>query len=143
MTRQIGILGYPLAHSISPAFQQAALDHLGLDVRYSLWETEPSKLPEAVDRLRRPEVVGANVTIPHKDPVISLLDEVDAPLDDANVSRFNELLREIAKISQFIVITHNKRTMSRADRLYGITMEEPGMSKVVSVDLEASEEQAA
>ncbi len=73
-----------------------------------------------------------------------VLDEVDAPLDDANVRRFNEMLGEIAKISQFIVITHNKLTMTEATRLYGITMEEPGMSKLVSVDLStAGSEQAA
>ncbi len=62
-----------------------------------------------------------------------LLDEVDAPLDDANIGRFNEMIREMAKRSQFILITHNKRTMEVADVLYGITMEEPGISKVVSV----------
>lgn len=64
-----------------------------------------------------------------------LLDEVDAPLDDANIGRFNEMVREMSAISQFIVITHNKGTMAVADTLYGITMEEPGMSKIVSVKL--------
>jgi chromosome segregation protein len=64
-----------------------------------------------------------------------LLDEVDAPLDDANIGRFNEMVREMCAISQFIVITHNKGTMAVADTLYGITMEEPGMSKTVSVKL--------
>jgi chromosome segregation protein len=72
-----------------------------------------------------------------------VLDEVDAPLDDANVGRFNEMLRDISKMSQFIVITHNKLTMAEADRLYGITMEEPGMSKVVSVDLAQASHAAA
>ncbi|MEO0592462.1 MAG: chromosome segregation protein SMC [Myxococcota bacterium] len=64
-----------------------------------------------------------------------ILDEVDAPLDEANVGRFNEMLQEISGISQFIVITHNKATMTQADRLYGITMQEPGMSTVVPVEL--------
>jgi chromosome segregation protein len=72
-----------------------------------------------------------------------VLDEVDAPLDEANVGRFNEMLREISKISQFIVITHNKNTMSQADRLYGVTMQEPGMSTLVSVNLDEKKEQAA
>jgi chromosome segregation protein len=62
-----------------------------------------------------------------------LLDEVDAPLDDANIGRFNDIVTTMAKTSQFIIITHNKRTMEIADNLYGITMEEPGVSKLVSV----------
>ena len=66
-----------------------------------------------------------------------LLDEVDAPLDEANVGRFNDLVREMTDRSQFIVITHNKRTMEIADTLYGVTMEEPGISKLVSVNLSA------
>lgn len=64
-----------------------------------------------------------------------LLDEVDAPLDDANVGRFNELLREMSHDSQFILITHNKKTMELNDTLYGVTMQEPGVSKAVSVQL--------
>jgi chromosome segregation protein len=64
-----------------------------------------------------------------------LLDEVDAPLDEANVGRYNEMVREMSRTSQFIVITHNKRTMECADALYGVTMEEPGISKTVSVKL--------
>ncbi|MBI2347824.1 MAG: chromosome segregation protein SMC [Deltaproteobacteria bacterium] len=61
------------------------------------------------------------------------LDEVDAPLDDANLDRFNEMIKEMSQTSQFILITHNKRTMQAAEVLYGITMGEPGVSKVVSV----------
>ncbi len=64
-----------------------------------------------------------------------MLDEVDAPLDEANVTRFTRLLREMSSRSQFITITHNKRTMEMADALYGITMEEPGCSRIVSVKL--------
>jgi chromosome segregation protein len=63
-----------------------------------------------------------------------LLDEIDAPLDDANVFRFNDLLQIIGENSQIIVITHNKRTMEFADMLFGITMEQKGISKVVSVN---------
>ncbi len=66
-----------------------------------------------------------------------LLDEVDAPLDEANVGRYNDLVKEMTDRSQFIIITHNKRTMQVADTLYGVTMEEPGISKLVSVNLNA------
>ena len=61
------------------------------------------------------------------------LDEVDAPLDDANVERFTEMLKEMSQSSQFVIISHNKRTMQSASVLYGITMSDPGLSKVVSV----------
>jgi chromosome segregation protein len=64
-----------------------------------------------------------------------LLDEMDAPLDDANINRFIELIKEFSKNSQFLIITHNKKTMETANTLYGITMETPGVSKVVSVRL--------
>ncbi len=65
-----------------------------------------------------------------------LLDEVDAPLDDANVHRFNDLVREMSKRSQIIVVTHNKHTMEVVKKLYGVTMQERGVSTMVSVNLE-------
>ena len=73
-----------------------------------------------------------------KPAAFCLLDEIDAPLDDANVYRFNDLLKIIGKKSQIIMITHNKRSMEFADTLFGITMEEKGISKVVSVNFEAA-----
>lgn len=66
-----------------------------------------------------------------------VLDEVDAPLDDANIQRFLRVLRELTSQTQFLVITHNRKTMEAADILYGVTMEEPGLSKLVSVNLNA------
>jgi chromosome segregation protein len=68
-----------------------------------------------------------------------VFDEVDAPLDDANIGRFVKLLRSFTDHTQFIVITHNKKTMEAADNLYGVTMEEPGVSKIISVHLDDAE----
>jgi chromosome segregation protein len=62
-----------------------------------------------------------------------ILDEMDAPLDESNINRFLAMLDRFVQQSQFLVITHNKRTISRADVLYGVTMEEQGVSKLVSV----------
>ncbi|MEA3307035.1 MAG: hypothetical protein U9Q34_04550, partial [Elusimicrobiota bacterium] len=67
-----------------------------------------------------------------------VMDEADAALDDANVERFVRLIKEFSKTTQFIVITHNKKTMETGDVLYGVTMEEPGISKFISVDLKKS-----
>jgi len=65
-----------------------------------------------------------------------IMDEVDAPLDEANTDRFNELLKRIEEASQVIMVTHNRKTMEQADRLYGITMDKKSVSKIVSVNLE-------
>ena len=62
-----------------------------------------------------------------------LLDELDAPLDESNIGRFTELLKQFAQESQFIIITHNKRTVAAANAIYGVTMEERGVSKTVSM----------
>jgi chromosome segregation protein len=76
---------------------------------------------------------------------ICVLDEVDAPLDDANVDRFCNMLNEMRQRTdtRFVIITHNPVTMSRMDRLFGVTMREKGVSKLVSVDLEAAEQLVA
>jgi|LSQX01.2.fsa_nt_gb chromosome segregation protein len=65
---------------------------------------------------------------------VCVLDEVDAPLDDANVNRFTRLVTELSQNTQFIIITHNKNTMETAQTMYGVTMEEPGVSKIIGVD---------
>ena len=69
----------------------------------------------------------------YKPSPFCILDEVDAPLDDVNISRYTHALQQFARNTQFILVTHNKRTMQAAEAMYGITMEEPGVSKVVSV----------
>jgi chromosome segregation protein len=69
-----------------------------------------------------------------------ILDEIDAPLDDANVTRFIKLVNNFTHSTQFIVITHNKKTMEAADILYGITMEKPGASNIVSVKFNGNQE---
>jgi shikimate dehydrogenase len=77
MSRYIGLIGYPLKHSISPYFQQAALDYYHLDIRYEAWERDPARLGDVVNDLRKPQNVGANVTVPYKEAVLPLLDAVD------------------------------------------------------------------
>jgi len=64
-----------------------------------------------------------------------IFDEVDAPLDDNNIDKFNNIIKKFSKDSQFIIITHNKKTMAATDIIYGITMNEPGVTAVVPVDL--------
>ena len=67
-----------------------------------------------------------------------MLDEIDAPLDDANVARFCDLVRTMSDKVQFIVITHNKLTMELTEQLHGVTMAEPGVSRLVSVDIDTA-----
>jgi chromosome segregation protein len=71
----------------------------------------------------------------YKPSPFCLLDEIDAPLDDANIARFVDMLRGLQERTQFVLVTHNRKTMEIADRLYGVTMEEPGVSKLISVDM--------
>ena len=78
MTDTIALIGHPVAHSLSPRFQQAALDALGIDARYEAWDTSPETLPQAVERLRSGGMLGANVTVPHKVAVLRLVDRPDA-----------------------------------------------------------------
>ena len=76
MTKRIFLIGYPVGHSVSPAFQQAALDHHAIDARYEAMDVPEPSVPEAVNALRAPDTLGANVTVPHKEAVTPFLDEV-------------------------------------------------------------------
>ncbi len=73
----LGIIGYPIGHSISPRFQQAALDHLGVDHGYQPYEVHPDRVADFVASLRDDTVLGINVTVPHKEAVMPFLDEID------------------------------------------------------------------
>ena len=77
MAIQLGIIGFPIGHSLSPVFQQAALDYIGIDATYSTWEIREENLNTFIDGLRLPSIQGINVTVPHKESVLPLLDHVD------------------------------------------------------------------
>ena len=92
MTQAVGLLGYPLSHSISPAFQQAAFDYYKLPVHYHLWSAPPESLAEEVGKIRGAEYLGANVTVPHKERALPLLDGLDAWARD--VGAVNTIVKE-------------------------------------------------
>ena len=119
-----------------------------LDGGVEIFAQPPGKKLQSIDLLSGGEKALTAVALVFsifliKPTPFCLLDEVDAPLDDANVGRYLQALRDMSNLSQFIVITHNKRTMEAADTLYGVTMEEPGCSKLVSVRLNRPEASAA
>ncbi len=112
-----------------------------LDTGVSLMARPPGKRNASVHLLSGGEkamtAVALIFAIFHLNPSpVCLLDEVDAPLDDVNVSRFAALIEEMSADVQFLVITHNKITMEMADYLMGVTMQEPGVSRLVSVDVD-------
>jgi shikimate dehydrogenase len=99
MTRLAGIIGHPVAHSLSPAFQGAGFAACGLDVRYELWDTQPEALAGRLLSLRDPKYLGANVTIPHKEAVIPLLDELGG--ESARVGAVNTIVNRAGMLSGF------------------------------------------
>ena len=112
-----------------------------LDTGVSLMARPPGKRNASIHLLSGGEkaltAVALIFAIFHLNPSpVCMLDEVDAPLDDANVMRFAELIKDMSEDVQFVVITHNKLTMEMADQLLGVTMNEPGVSRLVSVDVE-------
>ncbi len=109
----LGLLGHPLGHSVSPALQQAALDHLELDMRYEVWDVEPAQLAAFVARLRRPDYVGANVTIPYKEVVLGLVDEVD------------DFARRVGAMNTIV---------NRNGRLLGYNTDAPGFLRALKED---------
>jgi shikimate dehydrogenase len=99
MSKCIGLIGFPIGHSISPFFQQAALDYYQLDIRYEAWETAPGQLEEIVNDIRRPQNIGANVTVPYKETVLPLLDEVDDLA--SSIGAVNTIVKKADKLVGF------------------------------------------
>jgi chromosome segregation protein len=104
----------------------------------------PGKKPKSIDVLSGGEkALCATALIfslfRQRPSPLCVLDEVDAPLDEANVNRFLNLVRDTCDITQFLLITHNKVSMASADRLVGVTMPQPGASKLISVSLQEAE----
>ena len=94
-----GIIGHPVAQSLSPVFQSAAFEYSGLAARYEAWDTPPEALPGRVASLRAPEFLGANVTIPHKEAVIPLLDELGG--QSARVGAVNTIVNRDGRLFGF------------------------------------------
>src|SRR5258708_35025296 len=96
MTQTIALLGHPVRHSLSPRFQQAALNALGIDARYEAWDVAPADLGIAVERLRSGSMLGANVTVPHKVAIVRWIDRLD-PLAE-RVGAINTVLSKDARL---------------------------------------------
>ena len=109
---------------------QSVLERVGLGDRV---KHRPNQLSGGEKTLTATSLLFAIYLL--KPAPFCIFDEVDAPLDDANIDKFNQIIRAFSKDSQFIIVTHNKRTMSSTDIIYGVTMIEQGISKVVPVDL--------
>ncbi len=99
MTRHAGIVGHPVAHSLSPVFQAAAFKYCGLDATYELWDTPTESLEARLRLVRAPDVLGANVTIPHKEAVIPLLDELGG--QSARVGAVNTIVNREGRLFGF------------------------------------------
>jgi len=96
MTKRVVLIGHPVAHSLSAAMQQAAFDRLGIEAAYELWDRPPAELADAIAELRTDEYLGANITIPHKERVVPL---VDRQTDEAHATgAINTLTKEGKKL---------------------------------------------
>lgn len=99
MTKHIGIIGYPLGHTLSPVFQQAALDALEIDATYEVWATPPDQVAERIESLRAPDILGGNVTVPHKEAVIPYLDALDSTAEE--LKAVNTIVNEDGKLTGY------------------------------------------
>ena len=110
-----------------------------LESKIDIMAKPKGKRPQVIDQLSGGEKTLTAMALLFglyllKPAPFCVLDEVDAPLDDTNINKFNAIIRKFSEESQFIIVTHNKRTMAKVDTIYGVTMQEAGISKVVPVD---------
>src|SRR5579875_1135095 len=122
--QRVGLIGDPVAHSRSPEMQNAAFEELGIDARYELWPTPADGLPARIALLRSPDVLGANVTIPHKLTVMSLLDEI-APSAET-VGAVNTIVKRAGRL-----IGHNTDADGLAAALREIGWDAPEQAMVL------------
>ncbi|PSR04243.1 MAG: chromosome segregation protein SMC, partial [Bacteroidetes bacterium SW_11_45_7] len=123
-------------------------DNNPLDSRIEIIAKPKGKKPQTINQLSGGEKAMTSLALLFalyllKPAPFCVLDEVDAPLDDTNISKFNQMIREFGQDSQFILVTHNKQTMTSVDVIYGVTMAQQGISTVVPVDFRELEEQRA
>ena len=111
MHQRVGLIGFPVGHSISPPMQQAAFDQLGIDATYELWETPDEEIPARIASLRSADILGANVTVPHKLRVIEHLDEI------------SESARVVGAVNTIV---------NRNGRLSGENTDVPGLARAVA-----------
>lgn len=108
MSVRLGLIGYPVSHSLSPSFQRPALAAMGLDATYDLWPTSAEELPSRIESLRAPDVLGANVTVPHKEAAAALL--ADISIQGQRAGAINTIV-------------------NKAGRLHGENTDIPGLSR--------------
>jgi chromosome segregation protein len=131
---------FPLLFNGGKAYMQLTEESNILETGIDIFAQPPGKKLQSLDLLSGGERALTVISLMFaifltKPSPFCLMDEIDAPLDDSNIGRFISHLHKMAKRSQFLIVTHNKLSMQAADSLYGVTMEEKGVSKIVSVDL--------
>ena len=131
---------FPLLFNGGKAYMQLTEESNILETGIDIFAQPPGKKLQSLDLLSGGERALTVISLMFaifltKPSPFCLMDEIDAPLDDSNIGRFISHLHKMATRSQFLIVTHNKLSMQAADSLYGVTMEEKGVSKIVSVDL--------
>lgn len=138
---RVGLIGFPVQHSLSPVFQQAAFDALGLDIRYELWPTPPAEMASRVDGLRAADILGANVTVPHKERAFDLVDQVSdlarrAGAVNTIVKAGEQLHGENTDVAGFLAPLQSRRL--RLAEMRVVVLGAGGAARAVVVALQAA-----